>query len=458
MERGRWGARGHSTGALSSPRSSAPEVGSTPSSGILHSRGGQKLTGIFGDEYREYLVKHLGRGQRGSADLVAYFFLRMASLLKTSGHFGLIATNTIAQGDTREVGLDQLVSESHPDRVVLTRAVPSRPWPGGASLEVAHVYGRSIRGQSPDEAWRGPFHIDDAPAVGITSFLTPPGRVVGKPHRLKANEGKSFQGSITLGTGFMLTPTEAKQIIATDSRYSAVIRPYIRAEDVLETTSDDPQTFVICFWDWPLDRHSAPSGYNGPVASDFPICLDRVSQLVKPQRDQLREDGGTQSRRKRLWWRYGGSSVELYKAAASLPRMLFHGFTTKYLVFTFQKSTAIFAAPHFAFAIDDDATFGLLQSTVHELWVREHGSTLETRMRYPASDVFETFPFPNSSTALRQLGESLYSRRRDAARTLALGLTDLLNEYHARATASAGYHGDPDWGWTLQRSTSTAWV
>lgn len=70
---------------------------------------------------------------------MAYFFLRMASLLETGGHFGLIATNTIAQGDTCEVGLDQLVSESHPDRVALTRAVPSRPWPGGASLEVAHV-------------------------------------------------------------------------------------------------------------------------------------------------------------------------------------------------------------------------------------------------------------------------------------------------------------------------------
>src|SRR6185295_7598531 len=117
-------------------------------------KGGQKLTGIFGDEYREYLVTYLGRGQRGSADLVAYFFLRMASLLKTGGHFGLIATNTIAQGDTREVGLDQLVSELHPDRVVLTRAVPSRPWPGEASLEVAHVYGRSIREHPPAESWR----------------------------------------------------------------------------------------------------------------------------------------------------------------------------------------------------------------------------------------------------------------------------------------------------------------
>ncbi len=36
--------------------------------------GGQKITGNLGDEYREYLVNQLGGGQRGSADLVTYFF------------------------------------------------------------------------------------------------------------------------------------------------------------------------------------------------------------------------------------------------------------------------------------------------------------------------------------------------------------------------------------------------
>jgi len=132
--------------------------------------GGQKITGNLGEPYREYLVSQLARSQRGSADLCAYFFLRAAGLLRDGGQLGFLATNTIAQGDTREVGLDQLSAAG----CVIPRAVPSRPWPGEASLEVAHVWIR--RG-----SWSTPFVLDDNPASGITSFLTEPGVVMGKP-------------------------------------------------------------------------------------------------------------------------------------------------------------------------------------------------------------------------------------------------------------------------------------
>ena len=51
----------------------------------------------------------------------------------------LLATNTIAQGDTREVGLDQIVASGW----TIPRAIPSRKWPGEASLEVAHIWFRN---------------------------------------------------------------------------------------------------------------------------------------------------------------------------------------------------------------------------------------------------------------------------------------------------------------------------
>ncbi len=44
-------------------------------------------------------------GAHGNADLVAHFFRRAYGLLGDGGAFGLIATNTIAQGDTRATGL-----------------------------------------------------------------------------------------------------------------------------------------------------------------------------------------------------------------------------------------------------------------------------------------------------------------------------------------------------------------
>jgi hypothetical protein len=47
---------------------------------------------------------------------------------------------------------------------VIPRAVPSRRWPGTASLDVAHVWVR--RG-----GWSGPFVLDEQPTNGITAAL-----------------------------------------------------------------------------------------------------------------------------------------------------------------------------------------------------------------------------------------------------------------------------------------------
>ncbi len=100
--------------------------------------GGQKLTGAMGTNMRDWFVHQLAAGARGSADLVAYFLLRATALLKSSGTLGLIATNTIAQGDTREVGLDQMVQRGF----TITRGVQSAPWPAAsANLEYAAVWG-----------------------------------------------------------------------------------------------------------------------------------------------------------------------------------------------------------------------------------------------------------------------------------------------------------------------------
>jgi hypothetical protein len=72
--------------------------------------GGSKITGNLGTDYRDHLVEHIACGKRGGADLCAYFLLRAVALVRNSGHCGFLATNTVAQGDTREVGLDQITS------------------------------------------------------------------------------------------------------------------------------------------------------------------------------------------------------------------------------------------------------------------------------------------------------------------------------------------------------------
>ena len=49
------------------------------------------------------------------------------------------------------------------------------------------------------------------------------------------------------------------------------------------------------------------------------------------------------------------------------------------------------------FARDDDYSFGVLHSSVHELWARGMGTQLrevESGFRYTPTTTFETFPLP----------------------------------------------------------------
>jgi hypothetical protein len=79
------------------------------------------------------------------------------------------------------------------------------------------------------------------------------------------------------------------------------------------------------------------------------------------------------------------------------------------------------------FASDDYGTQAVLSSSFHQLWAITYGSTLETRVRYTPSDVFETFPLPATTDRLDSIGRSLDVERREMMFRLNLGLTKLYN-------------------------------
>ena len=100
--------------------------------------GGKKITKATGTNARNWFVNILASSKTGNADLVAYFFLRAMSLLNGQGNLGLIATNTVAQMDTREVGLKQMVANGF----IITHAIQSKSWPvASATLEYSAVWG-----------------------------------------------------------------------------------------------------------------------------------------------------------------------------------------------------------------------------------------------------------------------------------------------------------------------------
>lgn len=389
--------------------------------------GGKKISGVYGTDFRSFLVHNLANSCRGNADLAAYFLLRAVALVQHNGNLGIVATNTIAQGDTREVGLEQIVATG----ANIYRAVQSRPWPGGAALEVAHVWLHR-------DGWEGEVILDERPVGAITPYLAEASSVLGKPLRLAANAKKSFIGSIVLGAGFLVEPEEAESLIARNDKNRDVLFPYLTGDDLISKPDRSPSRWVINFFDWPLNRDSGPKGYAGPTAEDYPDCLNILEARVKPERLKLglKNDASAKGYA-RLWWQFARRGRDLYDAVKGNERVLFHGFTSKYVSFAFVPANLVFAGPHVVVVTKNHADFAILQSSFHSCWAFEFCSTHETRLRYAPSDLFETFPFPALSALLSSSGAAFYSARDSVILSRAEGLTDTYNRFHDRGEQSA---------------------
>jgi len=350
--------------------------------------------------------------------------------------FGLLATNTIAQGDTREVGLDQLVKQGF----VIPRAVASRKWPGVANLEVAHVWVRK-------GSWHGGYVLEDKSVPGITPFLVVPGKVTGTPYRLAANADKSFIGSYVLGLGFIMTPEEAQALIDRDPRNKDVLYPYLNGEDLNSRWDQSPSRWVINFHDWPLNRTASglwdkaderqrklwlqsgivPHDYPGPVAADHPECLSIILEKVKPER----ANNNRKVYRDR-WWHYAEKRPDLYATIASMDRVLVTARVSPSCVVTWIRPDIVFHEKIVVFPLNQDGFLAATQSTFHWEWARQYTSTLgAVTLNYSPSDCFETFPFPDSLKYLDAIGELYYVHRQSIMRHRRDGLTEVYNRFHA---------------------------
>lgn len=365
--------------------------------------GGQKLTGSLGPAYREYLVESIGRGARGSADLVAYCVLRAHQVLDMSGQTGLIATNTLAQGDTREVGLDQLVAGG----VLIRRSVKSEPWPSrSAMLEYCVVWAsRAPLGSAAER------RADGVLVSSITPSLEPAARVHGNPHRLVANAKLFFQGSNILGLGFTMEPGRAHLLIAESARNSDVLFPYLNGQDLNSHPESEASRWVINFHDWPEEK-----------ARTYLACFEQALMLVKPERDRNND-----KRRRELWWRFTRSAPELYESIAELDRVLVLTLVSKPVMPLMVPTGQVFSNGTAALASDDTALLALLSSAPHYWWAVARASSMKADLRYTPSDVFETFPRPTLTPELRELGDRLDTARRPLMLARQTGLTKTYN-------------------------------
>ncbi len=370
--------------------------------------GGKKIKGALGHSYRDFLVHWIANGTKGHADLVTYFFLQVARLARS---FGLLATNSIAQGDSSEVGLAQIVDAGW----TIHRATSSAKWPGAESVEIAKVWAAT------GFTWASNPILDDRPVRAIDEMLYQRPRSGWRKQRLTENADRAFIGSYVLGMGFIVSPEDADVLVEKDARNADVLFPYLDGSSLNDEPDHSPRRWVINFFDWDEDR-----------ARTYPTCFSVVESLVKPERQETNAKGEFKKRPPlpQRWWMYADKRPKLYRTISDLREVLaivLHSSTVAFArvpaSYVFQHGLAVVATESFE-------EFGVLNSEFHRRWAMRYGSTIGHGVRYTPSDVYDTFSQPKGSEAVSKAAQALNDSRADYMIRTNSGLTDTYNRIH----------------------------
>ena len=366
----------------------------------------------------------------GKCDVVAHFFRRVYNLIRQNGTLGLIATNTIAQGDTRSSGLRWLCKSGG----MIYNARRRVKWPGTAAVVVSVLH--VSKGD-----YLGILYLDNKDVPQITAFLFHRGDD-DDPTVLEVNSNLSFQGSIILGMGFtfddsdkkgIATPIEEmRQLLREHPHYESVVFPYIGGSEVNVSPTHSHHRFVINFGDRQMDY----------CQTSYPDLFHIVEEKVKAARlRSAKRSKSSHAKRAAIWWQLYHQAHELYNTVHGLDRVLVNSRVSQRLQFAFLAPKMVYSDSLNVYPLDTYAAFCALQSRPHETWALFFGSSLEDRLRYTPSDCFETFPFPDNwetRADLEAVGKEYYEFRAELMVRNDEGMTKTYNRFHDP------YENDPE--------------
>ena len=358
----------------------------------------------------------------GKCDVVAHFFRRAYYLLRRAGILGLIATNTIAQGDTRASGLRWMCKNGgeiyHARRRV--------KWPGLAAVVVSVLH-LSKGSLSTIKL------LDNRPVPKITAFLFHRG-YDHNPLLLDTNLGLSFQGSSLLGMGFTFDDrkpeqiatsiTEMRRLIWENPHYEEVIFPYIGGRELNTSPIHSHHRFVIDFGERSEDD----------CFQQYPDLFSIVEDKVKPGRlKSIERSKSSHASRAATWWQIYHQARELYSKITDLDRVLANSVVSQTVQFAFLPADMVYANTLNVYPLETYSDFCTLQSRPHTTWARFFGSSMKDDLRYTPSTCFETFPFPRNWEThpdLEAIGKEYYEFRADLMVRNNQGMTKTYNRLH----------------------------
>lgn len=366
--------------------------------------GGRRMRAALGDKTLGWLQTAWPHASL-NADYCSFFFLRANQIVRGDGSFGLLATKTIAQGDTARTGLSYLLGRA---ACVIRFARSSFPWPGGASVVASLVVIQNGN-------WSGPKYLNDHKVSTISAILDDQ-EGWGDSRRLFENIDRSFQGSVLVGLGFVLTPEEASALIKVRPDNAEVVLPYLSGDDLNTHADQHASRWAIDFRDASLEE----------CERRWPELTARVRELVKPQRDQTRRDA-----HRKFWWHHGDKRPALYSRIQGRTEVFVIARVPKYVGIVKVKAKQVFHDKVYVLDLTTWSNFAALQSSFHDAWCRRGSSTVGATLNYTPSDYFDTYPFMHIyDDELENVGERYHEVRKRLMLSRQHGLTQIYNSLH----------------------------
>ena len=339
--------------------------------------GSQMLRGNLGNFYVDALYNLYDGRVPGSADIVCYWFEKARAEIERGkcSRAGLLATQGIRGGTSRNA-LERIKQTGD-----IFMAYSDHPW----VLEGAAVHVSLVGFDNGAETER---ELDRNSVATINANLTT-GVDLTLAIRLGGNTGKSFQGPVKVGP-FDIPSSLAQEMINAPNVHGKsnldVLSPWVNGRDIANRPRG---MWIIDFRDMPLEEAAL---YEAP--------FEYVKLHVRPVRENNRE-----ARRRIYWWLLGRSVNDLRTAIQPLKRYVATPRVSKHRLFVWLDANVLPDSAIVAIAHDDDYTFGVLHSKVHEIWARALGTQLreaESGFRYTPTACFETFPFPRPTDEQRE--------------------------------------------------------
>jgi Eco57I restriction-modification methylase/MmeI, target recognition domain len=360
---------------------------------------GKRISSILGASYESYL-KNTYEDSKGAADICTFFIRRAFTLTARHGKVGMIATKSVAEGDSRDVGIGWILNQNGSLYWVWHEV----HWPGLATVVVSLVI-------ISRTTWTGINVLNHRTVRAITSRFIEGDEVDCYP--LLQNKGSCSDGVKIQGDGFIISNEERNHLISADRRNKDVIRPYITGMDMVQGVGCIPRAWIISFGTMSYEEASE-------FTEPFAVLVERVKPYRQSLMGQIHEAD---------FWKFWDKRELFFQRMRKHVRILACPSTSKYLIMAFIDKSWVASHSVKLFAFSDDSAFSVMQSAIHEAWAREHSGKLRVHLAYNLTKAFASFPWP-SALPNSDVGFQLGDIKAAISEQRQLGFTDIYNLYH----------------------------